>query len=87
MKARRAWSEVMQTLREHKCPAKLSINIDWENQNSPGQNQIQTVSIYQSIPTEDPRRKTPTQGKYLHQRKDKILSVSQQNQKERTIST
>jgi hypothetical protein len=33
MKARRAWSEVMQTLREHKCqtrllyPAKLSINI------------------------------------------------------------
>ena len=36
MKARRAWSEVMQTLREHKCqprllyPAKLSINIDGE---------------------------------------------------------
>jgi hypothetical protein len=33
MKAGRAWSEVMQTLREHKCPrllcpAKLSINID-----------------------------------------------------------
>jgi hypothetical protein len=34
MKARRAWSEVMQTLREHKCqprllyPTKLSINID-----------------------------------------------------------
>ena len=33
MKARRTWSEVMQTLREHKChpkllyPAKLSINI------------------------------------------------------------
>ena len=36
MKARRAWSEVMQTLREHKCqprllyPAKLSITIDGE---------------------------------------------------------
>jgi hypothetical protein len=36
MKVRRAWSEVMQTLREHKCqprllyPAKLSINIDGE---------------------------------------------------------
>jgi hypothetical protein len=36
MKARRAWSEVMQTLREHKFqprllyPAKLSINIDGE---------------------------------------------------------
>jgi hypothetical protein len=37
MKARRAWSEVMQALREHKCqprllyPAKLSMNIDQEN--------------------------------------------------------
>jgi hypothetical protein len=37
MKARRAWSAVMQTLREQKCqprllyPAKLSINIDGEN--------------------------------------------------------
>jgi hypothetical protein len=37
MKARRAWSEVMQTLREQKCHprllyrAKLSINIDGEN--------------------------------------------------------
>jgi hypothetical protein len=36
MNARRAWSEVMQTLREHKCqprllyPAKFSINIDGE---------------------------------------------------------
>jgi hypothetical protein len=37
IKARRAWSEVMQTLREHKCqlrllyPAKLLIHIDREN--------------------------------------------------------
>ena len=36
MKGRRAWSEVIQSLREHKChprlqqPAKLSINIDGE---------------------------------------------------------
>ena len=39
IKARRAWSEVMQTVREHKCyyilprllyPAKLFINIDGE---------------------------------------------------------
>ena len=44
----------------------------WSNQNIPGQNQIQTLSIYQSSPTEDPRRKTPIQGSYLHQRKDKI---------------
>ena len=47
MNSRRAWSEVMQCLRENKCqsrllyPAKLSINID-----IPGQNQIQTVSLY-----------------------------------------
>jgi hypothetical protein len=37
MKARKAWSEVMQTLREYNCqlrllyPAKLSNNIDGEN--------------------------------------------------------
>jgi hypothetical protein len=37
MKVRRAWSEIMQTLREHKhqprllYPAKLSNNIDGEN--------------------------------------------------------
>jgi hypothetical protein len=36
MKVRRSWTEVIQTLREHKCqswllyPAKLSINIDGE---------------------------------------------------------
>jgi hypothetical protein len=37
MKARRSWTDVIQTLREHKCqprllyPAKLSITIDEEN--------------------------------------------------------
>jgi hypothetical protein len=45
------------------------------------------VSSYQSIPTKDPGRKSPTQGRYLHQRKDNILSISQQSQKQRTIST
>jgi hypothetical protein len=36
MKARRAWTDVIQTLREHKChprllyPAKLSITVDGE---------------------------------------------------------
>ena len=35
----------------------------WKNQNIPGQNQIQAVSIYKSSPTEDPRNKTPTQGR------------------------
>jgi hypothetical protein len=54
----------------------------WRNLNIPEQNQIQTVYIYQPNPTEDPGRKIPTQGRYLHQRKDKILSISQQSQKQ-----
>ena len=33
----------------------------WRKQNIPGQNQIQTVSIYQPSPTEGPGRKTTTQ--------------------------
>ena len=37
------------------------------NQNTPSQNQIQTISVYQSSPTEDSRRKTPAQGGYIHQ--------------------
>jgi hypothetical protein len=37
----------------------------WRKQNIPGENQIQTVSIYKLSPTEDPRRKTPAQGNYL----------------------
>jgi hypothetical protein len=41
------------------------------------------LSIYQPSFTEDPGRKTPTQGRYLHQRKDKILSISQQSQKQK----
>jgi hypothetical protein len=50
-------------------PAQVTISIKtlsqywWRNQNIPGQNQIETVSIYQPSPTEDPGRKTPTQGR------------------------
>jgi hypothetical protein len=68
-------------------PSKTLNRHTWRKQNIPGQNQIQTVFIYQPNHTEAPRMKTPTQGRYLHQRKDKILSISQQSQKERTIST
>ena len=76
----------MQILREHKYQPRLVLSKTlnqhrWKNQNIPGENQIQTVSIYQSSPTEDPGRKTPTQGKYLHQRKGKILRISQRSQK------
>jgi hypothetical protein len=66
MKARRAWLEVMQTLREHKCqsrllsPAKLSINIVGENKII--QSKIKFKQYLPISPTEDPRRKTATQG-------------------------
>ena len=53
----------------------------WRNQNIPGQTQKQTVSIHQLRPGEDPGRKTPTQERYMHQRKEKIEIISQQSQK------
>jgi hypothetical protein len=67
----------MQTLREHKCqhrllyPAKLSINIDGETKISQDKTKFK-LYIYQSSTVEDPRRKTATEGRYLHQRKNKI---------------
>jgi hypothetical protein len=39
-------------------PSKTLSQYRWRNQNIPGKNQIQTISIYQSSPMEDPRRKT-----------------------------
>ena len=44
-----------------------------ENQNIQGQNKIKTKFFYQSSHTEDSRRKTPTQGGYIPQRKINIL--------------
>jgi hypothetical protein len=49
MKARRAWADVIQTLREHKCqprllyPAKLSITIDEENRYSLTKPNLQNI--------------------------------------------
>jgi hypothetical protein len=59
MKARKSWTDVIQTLREHKCqprllyPAKLSITIDGENKIFHGQKQICTISFHKSSPTKD----------------------------------
>jgi hypothetical protein len=58
-----------------------------EKQYIPGQNKIQTVSIYQPSLTENSGRKNATQGRYLHQRKDKILEISQQSEKQRATNT
>jgi hypothetical protein len=59
MKARRSWTDVTQTLREHKCqprllyPAKLSITNRRRNQSTPRQNQIHTLSFHESSPSKD----------------------------------
>jgi hypothetical protein len=68
-------------------PSKTLNQHRWKNQNILGQKQIQTVSIYQHSPTKDAEWKTPTQGRYLHQRKDTILSISEQRQKQRATIT
>jgi hypothetical protein len=68
MKARRSWTDVIQTLREHKCqcrllyPEKLSITIDGENKLSHEKNKIHTISFHESSPPKDNKGKTPTQG-------------------------
>jgi hypothetical protein len=66
-------------------PRKILNQHRWRKQNIPGQNQIQTVSIYQLSLTEDPGRKTSTKGRYLDKRKHKILSISQ-TQKQRATA-
>jgi hypothetical protein len=73
----------MQTLREHKCqlrllyPAKLLINIDEETEI------FQDKTNFKQYLTTNPalqnilEGKLPTKGRYMYQRKDKILSISQ----------
>jgi hypothetical protein len=49
IKYRRAWDKLMKTLREHKYQHRRPYSANqhrWRNQNIPGQNQLQTVSIY-----------------------------------------
>ena len=70
MKARRSWTDIIQTLREHKCqprlpyPAKLSITIDGENKVFQEKNQIHTLSFhnlaFQRIITEKTNKRTET---------------------------
>ena len=85
-------SLVLQTLREYKCHlrllylAKISINIDGETKIFQDKTKFQ-VSTYQCSHKEDPGRKAPTQGRYLHQRKDKILSTSQLSQNQTATIT
>jgi hypothetical protein len=91
MKARRAWSKVMKTQREHKIqprllyPAKLSINM--EKTKYSRTKPIQTISIYQSRPPEDPRRKKSNPKKVPTPKKGQDVKHLSTSQKERTTST
>ena len=63
MKDRRSWTDVIQTLREHKCqprllyPAKLSITIDGENKVFHDKKQIHTLAFRESNPSKYNKRK------------------------------
>jgi hypothetical protein len=76
MKARRSWTDVIQTLREHKCQAKLlytaklSITINEETSISMTKTNLYNT-IHKSSPTKDNTWKTPTQGEKLHSIKAK----------------
>jgi hypothetical protein len=82
MKARRSWTDVIQTLREHKCqpkllyPTKLSITIAGQTKVFHDKNQIHTISFHKSSPSKDNKGKTPTKRWKLHPRK--IKKVIQQ---------
>jgi hypothetical protein len=77
MKARRSWTDVVQTLREHKCyprllySAKLSITIDGKTKIVYEKNQIYTIFFHKSSPTKDNRWKNANTGRKLHPRKSK----------------
>jgi hypothetical protein len=83
MKARRSWTDVIQTLREQKCqprllyPAKLSITIDGETKVFHDKTKIAqylfTNPALQRIIT----GKTLIQGQKLHPRKSKKITLQQ----------
>jgi hypothetical protein len=66
MKARRSWTDVKQTVKEHKCqprllyPAKLSIVIDGEIKVFHDKNKIYTLPFHESSPSKDNNRKRKT---------------------------
>jgi hypothetical protein len=94
IKSRRAWSEVMQTVKKkQKCQprllysAKLLINIDGETKI------FQDKTKFKQYLSTNTALQRILEGKVQHkedkerQRKDKILSISQQSQKQRATST
>jgi hypothetical protein len=63
MKARRAWTDVIQTLREHKCqtrlryPAKSSITIHGETKKFHDKTKFTGLSFHESTTSKDNNRK------------------------------
>jgi hypothetical protein len=62
MKARRSWTDVIKTLREHKYQPRLLLRSQtfnyhrWRNQSIPRQNQIHTLYFHESSPSKDNNR-------------------------------
>jgi hypothetical protein len=85
MKARRSWTDVIQTLREHKCqcrllyPAKLSISIVGETKISHGKNKL-TQYCSRNSALLKVIKKMPTQEGKLHSNNRKKV-IFQQTQK------
>ena len=93
MKARRSWTDVIQTLREHKCqprllyPAKLSITIDGETKVFQDKKQICTLTFHESsLSKNNNRKKITIQGQKPHPRKSKKV-IPQQTKKKTATRT
>jgi hypothetical protein len=83
MKARRSWTDDMDTLREHKCqlrllyPAKLSITIDGETKVFHDKTKFTHHLSMNPALQKDNKGKTPRQGQKLHPRKSKKVNLQQ----------
>jgi hypothetical protein len=83
MKARRSWTDVMQTLREHKCqprllyPANVSITIDGLTKVFHDKTKFTQYLSTNPNPSKDNKGKTPTQEQKLHPRKSKNVFLQQ----------
>lgn len=92
MKVRRDWSDVIQTLREHKCQSRLLYpqNSQTTQMKKPKYSGTKpnSNSIYLPIQTyRGSQKETPNKRKIFPPTKRQVLNISQQTQKERTTST
>ena len=87
MKARRSWADIIQTLRKHKCqarllyPAKLSTNISGKNKIFHDKNKFMKYFPQKSSTNKKNRWKMPSQGGKLHARKSRKVIFFQKTQR------